>query len=109
MNLHTEIQFFKKYGDRVVPDTKRENDVPETVTVSSRGRITLPSNLRKRLGIKGGDTVILEYREGEIVLKPGGSLKIRNYSDAQIARWDAKDRLDRKTRARILDKVSSSL
>ena len=82
--------------------------MPETATVSSRGRITLPSNLRKLLGIKVGDTVILEHRKGEIVLKPGRPLKIQNYSDAQIARWDAEDRLDGKTRTRILDKVSSS-
>ena len=81
--------------------------MPETATVSSRGQITLPSGLRKLLGIKGGDIVILEHREGEIVLKPGVVLEIKNYSDAQIARWDAEDRLDGKTRARILDKVSS--
>ena len=52
--------------------------------------------------------MILEHRKGEIVLKPGVVLEIKNYSDAQIARWDAEDRLDGKTRARILDKVSSS-
>ncbi len=80
----------------------------ETATVSSRGQITLPSGLRKLLGIRGGDIVILEHRKGEIVLKPGVVLEIKNYSDAQIARWDAEDKLDKKTRARILDKVSSS-
>lgn len=32
----------------------------ETLVVSSRGQITLPVRLRKRLGIKGGDVVILE-------------------------------------------------
>lgn len=80
----------------------------ETATVSSRGQITLPSALRKLLGIKGGDVVILEHRKGEIVLKPGVVLEIQNYSDAQIAQWDAEDRLDKKTRARVLDKISSS-
>lgn len=81
--------------------------MPETAIVSSRGQITLPSGLRKLPGIKVADTVILEYRKGEIVPKPGRPPKIQNYSDAQIARWDAEDRLDGKTRTRILDKVSS--
>ena len=81
--------------------------MPETVTVSSLGQITLPSGLRKLLGTKGGDTVILEHCKGEIMPKPGVILEIQNYSDAQIARWDAEDRLDGKTRTRILDKVSS--
>lgn len=80
----------------------------ETATVSSRGQITLPSGLRKLLGIKGGDVVILEHRRGEIVLKPGVVLEIQNYSDAQIAQWDAEDKLDKETRARMLDRISSS-
>lgn len=80
----------------------------ETATVSSRGQITLPSGLRKLLGIKGGDVVNLEHRRGEIVLKPGVVLEIQNHSDAQIARWDAEDRLDEEARAQILDRISTS-
>ena len=32
------------------------------MVVSGRGQITLPAALRKRLGLKGGDVVILEDR-----------------------------------------------
>lgn len=42
------------------------------------------------------------------MLKPGVVLEIQNYSDAEIARWDAEDRLDKETRARMLDRISSS-
>lgn len=76
-----------------------------TLVVSSRGQITLPAATRKRLGIKGGDVVILEDRGGEIVLKPGMVLEIQQYSDDQIAQWDADDKLDDRERARILDAV----
>ena len=76
-----------------------------TLVVSSRGQITLPAVTRKRLGIKGGDVVILEDRGGEIVLKPGMVLEIQQYSDDQIAQWDADDKLDDRERARILDAV----
>ena len=74
--------------------------------VSSRGQITLPAATRKRLGIKGGDVVILEHRGGEIVLKPGMVLEMQQYSDEQIARWDADDKLDDRERERILDSVA---
>ena len=80
----------------------------ETLVVSSRGQITLPAALRKRLGIKGGDIVILEDRGNEVVLKPGVVLEIQHYSDEQIAQWDAGDKLSDQERAQILDTLVTS-
>ena len=80
----------------------------ETLVVSSRGQITLPAALRKRLGIKSGDVVILEDRGNEIVLKPGIVLEIQHYSDEQIAQWDSEDKLSDQERAQILDRLSAS-
>ena len=71
----------------------------QTLVVSGRGQITLPATTRKRFGIKGGDVVILEDRGSEIVLKPGIVLEVQQYSDDQIARWDADDRLADRERA----------
>jgi antitoxin PrlF len=65
-----------------------------SLTVSGRGQITLPANMRKRLGIEAGGVLIAEEREGDIVLRPAAVLEIETYSDADIARWDAEDRLD---------------
>jgi len=73
----------------------------ETLMVSNRGQITLPAALRKRLGIKAGDFVILEDRGDEIVLKPGIVVKVQQYSDDQIGRWDADDALSETERTRI--------
>jgi len=80
----------------------------ETLVVSSRGQITLPAALRKRLGIKSGDVVILEDRGNEVVLKPGIVLEIQHYSDEQIAQWDAEDKLSDKERAKILDTLATA-
>lgn len=80
----------------------------ETVLVSNRGQITLPAALRKRLGIKGGDVVILEERENEVVLKPGVVLEVELYSDEQIAQWDAEDKLSDAERARLLSRLDRS-
>ncbi|MCE2494554.1 MAG: AbrB/MazE/SpoVT family DNA-binding domain-containing protein [Alphaproteobacteria bacterium] len=78
----------------------------ETLIVSSRGQITLPAAIRKRLGISGGDVVILEDRGSEIVLKPGVVLEIHHYSEEEVARWDDDDELEDEERARILNAVT---
>ena len=78
----------------------------ETLIVSNRGQITLPAATRKRLGIEGGDIVILEDRGNEIVLKPGVVLEVEVYSDEQVAAWDAADKLDEAERKRIVNAVT---
>lgn len=78
-----------------------------TLVVSNRGQVTLPAAIRKRLGIKGGDVVILEDRGGEIVLKPGVVIELDIYDDEQIAQWDADDRLEDDERKRIVAAVTT--
>ena len=73
-----------------------------------RGQITLPATLRRRLGIKGGDVVILEDRDDEIVLKPGTVVELQLYGDEQVARWNAEDALSDEERTRILDRLPAS-
>ncbi len=80
----------------------------ETLVVSSRGQITLPASLRKRLGIKSGDVVILEDRGGEIVLKTGVVLEIQHYTDEQIAQWDSEDLLSDSERRRITENITKT-
>ncbi len=82
--------------------------MPDTLIVSSRGQITLPAAIRKRLGLRGGDAVLVERRGGEIVLKPGVVHEIQHYSDEQIAQWDADDKLEPSERTRMLKTASLS-
>ncbi len=44
-------------------------------TVSSKGQITLPSDMRNKLDIKPKDKVEIIIRDGEIILKPVPSLR----------------------------------
>jgi antitoxin PrlF len=76
----------------------------ESLTVSSRGQITLPANIRKRMGILAGGVVILEEREGEVALRPAAVLEIDTYGDVDIARWNAEDQLEEAERLNILKK-----
>jgi AbrB family looped-hinge helix DNA binding protein len=73
----------------------------ETLIVSSRGQVTLPAALRKRLGIAPGDVLIVEDRDGELVFKPAAVLEVERYTDEQIAQWDRDDTLSDDERARI--------
>jgi len=77
----------------------------ETLIVSSRGQVTLPAALRKRVGIKEGSAVIIEDRGNELVLKPAAVLAIEMYSEQQIAEWDAADRLTADEKSAVLKKV----
>lgn len=73
----------------------------ENAVVSSRGQITLPAGIRKRLGIKPGAVVILEDRDGELVIRPATVVAVEMYSDRQIAEWDADDQLAQGEREEI--------
>jgi antitoxin PrlF len=80
----------------------------ETLVVSSRGQITLPATLRKRLGIRSGDVVILEERGNEVVLKLGIVLEVQHYSDEQIAEWDAEDKLSDQERSQLVGMLATA-
>lgn len=78
----------------------------ETTVVSSRGQITLPARMRKKLGIRGGDVLVLEDRGHEIALTPGVVVQIDYYSDEQVAEWDREDQLTDEDRQRIIKAVT---
>ena len=80
------------------------DDSKSTVVVSARGQITLPADLRHRLGIKEGGVVTLEERHGELILRPAAVVELTMYSDEDIAHWDAEDELSDAERGRIKKK-----
>ena len=78
----------------------------ETLVVSDRGTLTLPAKVRKRLGLKRGDVLKLEERDGQIILHPTVTLPMRWYTDEEIARWVEQDTLteDQKRRFEVWKK-----
>jgi AbrB family looped-hinge helix DNA binding protein len=46
----------------------------QAVKVLPKGQITLPKTVRKKLGIKEGDSLVLEEEKGRIVLKKGKTI-----------------------------------
>jgi antitoxin PrlF len=80
----------------------------EVLTVSSRGQITLPAEMRRHLGIEPGGAVIVEECAGELRLKPAAVLEVELYSDDQIAEWDQADALSPEERQQILQRLQQA-
>jgi len=77
----------------------------QNLLVSSRGQITLPASIRKRLGIQSGGVVTLEERDNVVVLRPAAVFEIEAYSDEDIAQWDKEDRLEPAERNAFLKRL----
>jgi AbrB family looped-hinge helix DNA binding protein len=59
-----------------------------TITVTSRGVVTLPLGIRKALGIKADDTLIAETTPDGLLLRPAVTLPVEIYNDTRIREFD---------------------
>lgn len=57
------------------------------ININERGTLTLPKEMRKRLGIRNAGQIIAEETEDGIMLKPGMAFPIEIYSDKRIAEF----------------------
>ena len=80
----------------------------DNLVVSSRGQITLPASIRKRLGIKPGSVVTIEERNGDLVLRLATTAAIDCYTEEQIAQWNNEDQLDEAERRAILERLNTA-
>jgi len=62
--------------------------VKTTITVSSRGIITLPSKLRSALQLKADDQLIAEITPEGLLLRPAVTLPIEMYTPPRIREFD---------------------
>ena len=85
----------------------RHESLREVLTVSSRGQITLPAEMRRQLGIEPGGAVIVEDFGGELRLKPAAVLEVELFSDEAIAEWDQADALTDQERQQILKRLQA--
>ncbi|MDO8620471.1 MAG: AbrB/MazE/SpoVT family DNA-binding domain-containing protein [bacterium] len=57
------------------------------ININERGTLTLPKEMRTRLGIKGEGQIIAEETAEGIVLKAGVAFPIEMYTDERIAEF----------------------
>ena len=59
----------------------------KVININPRGTLTLPKELRRRLGLpQGGQIVAEETREG-ILLRPGATFPVEIYTDKRLAEF----------------------
>lgn len=56
--------------------------------ITDRGRLTLPVEIRKALGLTAGAAVEVSIEGGRIVIQPVIALPVRIYSDEDLAMFD---------------------
>jgi AbrB family looped-hinge helix DNA binding protein len=57
------------------------------VQVSPRGQVTLPAEVRRQLGVRAGDPLVVGVEDGRIVLSRAVVLPIEIYSDERVAEF----------------------
>lgn len=64
----------------------------EITTLTDRGTLTLPADVRKALGLKGGQQMLVETRDdGSIVLRPAMLVPVEIYTEARIQEFARED------------------
>ena len=74
----------------------------ELAKITMRGQITIPVEIRKKLGVKDGDKVIFIEENGRIIIENSAMVALKN---AQIAFTGEAERLGLKTEQDIVDLV----
>ncbi len=63
------------------------------ISLSSKGQLTLPEGVRKKLGLSKGDMLAVVEKDGQIILSPVSVLPVKMYTDTEIAEWDEENDL----------------
>lgn len=74
------------------------------VTINERGVITIPAPLRRALGLKADDELLIEATPQGLLLRPSVTMPVEIYTDERIAEFTREEDavaeiLDRKTTA----------
>jgi bifunctional DNA-binding transcriptional regulator/antitoxin component of YhaV-PrlF toxin-antitoxin module len=69
-----------------------------TLALSKRGSVTLPPNLRRKLGLDKlrNPMVLVEERDGGLFLQPAVALPVRDLPKSRIKAWIARDEAEMK-------------
>ena len=60
-----------------------------TLTINSRGVVTLPAKLRQAMGLKADDQLIAETTPQGLLLRPAVTLPLEIYTTERVQEFDA--------------------
>jgi AbrB family looped-hinge helix DNA binding protein len=70
------------------------------VLVDKRGEVTLPAKIRKTLGIKEGEPLVIEYDGEKLILRKAMVVPVRIYNDEEVESYIQEDTLKKEKRKR---------
>jgi len=79
--MHARAKIYRKTYKIRNPSLEWEQKVE--IKIGNKGRITLPLKLRKLLGIREGDSLVIEVAGRGILLKPKGASTKETWGAAQ--------------------------
>jgi bifunctional DNA-binding transcriptional regulator/antitoxin component of YhaV-PrlF toxin-antitoxin module len=59
----------------------------KVININDRGTLTLPKEMRRRLGVEGIAQVIAEETDDGILLRPGVTFPVELYSEKRLAEF----------------------
>ena len=74
----------------------------ELAKITMRGQITIPIEIRKKLGVKDGDKVIFVEENGRIIMENAAMIALKNAQDAFVGEAE---RLGLKNEQDVVDMV----
>lgn len=80
----------------------KENRAMELAKITTRGQITIPAEIRKKLGVKDGDKVIFVEENGRIIIENAAMVALKN---AQAAFAGEAERVGLKAEQDVVDMV----
>lgn len=74
----------------------------DTVTLGSKGQVSIPKPALQRLGLAGGELLLVETTaDGAIVLRPAAVYPIEIYSDDRVSEFLAEDEMPVEVAAKV--------
>lgn len=59
----------------------------KVININGRGTLTLPKEMRQRLGVSSNAQVVAEETDDGILLRPGVTFPVELYSDTRVAEF----------------------
>jgi bifunctional DNA-binding transcriptional regulator/antitoxin component of YhaV-PrlF toxin-antitoxin module len=59
----------------------------KVININDRGTLTLPKEMRRRLGVDGNAQVVAEETDEGILIRPGVTFPIELYSEKRLAEF----------------------
>jgi AbrB family looped-hinge helix DNA binding protein len=66
----------------------------ETVTIDSRGAVVIPQKIRARLGMQTNSLLLLEERDGRLILRPALVVAVEKYTPERRAEFILNNAID---------------